>query len=56
MSQQIIVDSQTIFESPQTHTIGAIAGDDNSDGKAPVTIFVLDLLAGNVGSKLRQLN
>jgi VWFA-related protein len=32
------------FEAPQTHTISAIAGDDNPDGKAPLTIFVLDLL------------
>jgi VWFA-related protein len=32
------------FEAPQVHTIGAAAGDDNPDGEAPVTIFVLDLL------------
>ena len=32
------------FEAPQTHTVNAIADDDNPDGKAPVTIFVLDLL------------
>jgi VWFA-related protein len=32
------------FEAPQTHIVDAIAGDDNPDGKAPVTIFVLDLL------------
>ena len=32
------------FEAPQTHIVEAIAGDDNPDGKAPVTIFVLDLL------------
>jgi VWFA-related protein len=32
------------FEAPQTHTISALAGDDNPEGKAPVTIFVLDLL------------
>ncbi len=32
------------FEAPQTHTISALSGDDNPDGKAPVTIFVLDLL------------
>ena len=32
------------FEAPQTHTISALAGDDNPDGKAPLTIFVLDLL------------
>jgi hypothetical protein len=32
------------FEAPQTHTISRLAGDDNPDGKAPLTIFVLDLL------------
>jgi len=32
------------FEAPQTHTISTLAGDDNPDGKAPLTIFVLDLL------------
>ena len=32
------------FEAPQTHIVNAIADDDNPDGKAPVTIFVLDLL------------
>jgi VWFA-related protein len=32
------------FESPDTHVMGANAGDDNPDGKAPVTILVLDLL------------
>jgi VWFA-related protein len=32
------------FEAPQAHTINAIADDDNPEGKAPVTIFVLDLL------------
>lgn len=32
------------FESPETHVMGANAGDDNPDGKAPVTIIVLDLL------------
>jgi VWFA-related protein len=32
------------FESPDTHVVGANAGDDNPDGKAPVTIIVLDLL------------
>jgi VWFA-related protein len=32
------------FEAPQVHTMGAAAGDDNPDGEAPVTIFVLDLL------------
>ena len=32
------------FEAPQVHTMGGATGDDNPDGKAPVTIFVLDLL------------
>jgi VWFA-related protein len=32
------------FEAPQMHVMDAYAGDDNSDQKAPVTIFVLDLL------------
>lgn len=32
------------FEAPETHVMGAKAGDDNPDGKAPVTIIVLDLL------------
>jgi VWFA-related protein len=32
------------FEAPQVHTLDSAAGDDNPDGKAPVTIFVLDLL------------
>jgi VWFA-related protein len=32
------------FEAPQVHVMDAYAGDDNSDRKAPVTIFVLDLL------------
>jgi VWFA-related protein len=32
------------FEAPQTHTVSALASDDNPDGKAPLTIFVLDLL------------
>jgi VWFA-related protein len=32
------------FEAPQTHTISALAGGDNPEGKAPVTIFLLDLL------------
>ncbi len=27
------------FEAPQVHAMAAAAGDDNSDGKAPVTIF-----------------
>ena len=35
------------FEAPETHVMGANAGDDNPDGKAPVTIFVLDLLDSN---------
>src|SRR5271154_1798021 len=32
------------FEAPQTHTISALDGDDNPDGRASLTIFVLDLL------------
>jgi VWFA-related protein len=32
------------FEALQTHVVNATTGDDNPDGKAPVTIFVLDLL------------
>jgi VWFA-related protein len=32
------------FEAPETHTMGANPGDANPEGKAPVTIFVLDLL------------
>lgn len=32
------------FEAPESHVMGAKAGDDNPEGKAPVTIFVLDLL------------
>jgi len=32
------------FEAPDTHVMGRNAGDDNPDGKAPVTIIVLDLL------------
>ena len=32
------------FEAPQVHTMGAAAEDDNPDGEAPVTIFVLDML------------
>jgi VWFA-related protein len=32
------------FEGPQTHTVNALAGDDDPDEKAPLTIFVLDLL------------
>ena len=35
------------FEAPQVHTMGAAAEDDNPDGEAPVTIFVLDLLNWN---------
>ncbi len=35
------------FEAPETHVMGAQAGDDNPDGKAPVTIFVLDELNSN---------
>jgi VWFA-related protein len=32
------------FEAPETHVMGANAEDGGQDGKAPVTIFVLDLL------------
>lgn len=32
------------FEAPESHVMGANAGDNNPDGKAPVTIIVLDLL------------
>jgi VWFA-related protein len=32
------------FEAPETHIVDANATDDNPAGKAPVTIFVLDLL------------
>src|ERR1022692_2589686 len=32
------------FEAPEAHVVDANAGDDNPEGKAPVTIFVLDLL------------
>jgi len=32
------------FEAPETHVIAPKAGDSNPDGKAPVTILVLDLL------------
>jgi VWFA-related protein len=32
------------FEAPETHVVDASATDDNPAGKAPVTIFVLDLL------------
>ena len=32
------------FEAPETHSMDANAGEDNPEGKAPVTIFVLDLL------------
>lgn len=35
------------FEAPQTHLMDPKAGDENPDGKAPVTIFVLDLLNSN---------
>jgi len=45
----IITDDKTpqpifSFEPPETHSIPANARDDNPDGKAPVTIFVLDQL------------
>lgn len=32
------------FEAPETHAMSPSAADNNPDGKAPVTIFVLDLL------------
>ena len=32
------------FEAPQVHTMASATGNDNPAGKAPVTIFVLDLL------------
>lgn len=32
------------FEAPETHAMATKAGDDNPEGKAPVTIFVLDQL------------
>jgi VWFA-related protein len=32
------------FEAPDVHQMAANAGDENANGKAPVTIFVLDLL------------
>jgi VWFA-related protein len=32
------------FEAPETHVMDASAGEDNPPGKAPLTIFVLDLL------------
>jgi VWFA-related protein len=32
------------FEAPETHVMGPNAGDRNPEGKAPVTILVLDLL------------
>jgi VWFA-related protein len=35
------------FEAPQTHMMVPKTGDENPDGKAPVTIFVLDLLNSN---------
>jgi VWFA-related protein len=38
--------TQTIFsfEAPEVHVVEANAGDNNPEGKAPATIFVLDLL------------
>jgi VWFA-related protein len=35
------------FEAPETHVVDANSTDDNPAGKAPVTIFVLDLLNSN---------
>src|ERR1017187_6089664 len=32
------------FEAPESHVISANSDDDNPDGKAPITIFVLDRL------------
>jgi hypothetical protein len=32
------------FEAPEVHVMDAHAGEDNPDGKAPMTILVLDLL------------
>jgi VWFA-related protein len=36
------------FEAPEAHVMGAGAGDGNSAGMAPATIFVLDLLNTSV--------
>ncbi len=35
------------FEAPQTHALGSNAADSNPEGKAPITILVLDLLNSN---------
>jgi len=32
------------FEGPETHVLGPHAADSNPEGKAPVTVLVLDLL------------
>jgi VWFA-related protein len=32
------------FEAPQAHTVNALADDDEPDARAPLTVFVLDLL------------
>jgi VWFA-related protein len=36
------------YEAPEAHVMGVDAGNDNPDGKAPVAIFVLDLLNSSV--------
>jgi VWFA-related protein len=36
------------FEAPETHVVDANATDDDRSGKAPVTIFVLDLLDSSI--------
>jgi VWFA-related protein len=36
------------FEAPETHVVDANATDDDRTGKAPVTIFVLDLLDSSI--------
>jgi VWFA-related protein len=36
------------FEAPETHIVDANATDDHRSGKAPVTIFVLDVLDSTI--------
>src|SRR5579871_1192427 len=36
------------FEAPETHVVDANATDDDRSGKAPVTIFVLDVLNSSI--------
>ena len=36
------------FEGPQTHTLNVAAGDENPDGRVPVTILVLDQAMGSI--------